>query len=86
MTCLLDEWLSIFYDPTTLRLLEPSTTLKITKIASNGHMTLNVGTQWVPNPAYTNYASSWQMGDPLTLASREGEYYLINGTWQSKTI
>lgn len=68
-----------FYKPTTLRLVEGSTDLKITEIASTGPITLSDGSQWIPNPAYTPYTSTWVVGDPITLAGREGEYYLLNG-------
>lgn len=71
---------SLIYDPTTLLLSKGSTTLTITSI-ENGIVTLSDTTQWTLDPYYSKYTSGWKKGDPITLAGRHNEYFLINGSF-----
>jgi len=63
--------------PTTATLTTPSTTLTIT--STTGNITLSDGSQWTLDAYYKNYTAGWQVGDPITLAGRHNEYFLING-------
>ena len=61
-------------------LLTGSTTLTIASFdSSTGIVTLSDQSQWKLSPYYKKFYSDWQASDPITVAGRRDEYYLING-------
>lgn len=72
---------SLFISPTSVMLQSGGNTLSITAYnSSSGAVTLSDNSQWVLDPYYKNYFSGWKVGDPITLAGRHNEYFLINGS------